>query len=684
LKSLSRSRKERQEVVAHTKEDVFWPEDLLSVNFPSARVMTYGYDSHISHFFNGPANQNNIMTHGEDLLHRLAGKRSDTYGRRIIFIVHSLGGIVLKEALRRSRGAMDQEVDLKDIYNSTFVVIFFGTPHRGSDYSNIGLAAVNAARAAGFDVNKQLLRTLAIDSEYLRLLREEFSKMLESRRWPVVSFQEAHGLKNIAGLHDKRRTIGKCAGFGGAKDPHYIQVQEVLVRYERDLNQTYSAQAKNSLWIPQIQLRPLDDMTDAYTETLHWLFRPSPTGPGFVEWLKGDECIYWIQGKPGSGTSTAMKHIFGSPNTLASLDDHDTKSQCGWVIIGSFFHDRRTQLQKSLDGILHSMLWQIIERFPDLVRVILKIEELQARLALSNTTPGTVEFLWTTANLKRALFCVLQQNLPRKVCFVVDALDEYEGNYAKMVVFLEKLVVERHPANVIKLCAASRPYNPFIDGFSGRPTLDMEEWTRGDIRRYVNGRLKSHYCVSDLLVNESSASTGGSQSQLESLIQQITDRASGVFLWVRLVVEQLLDELTAGANVPDLQRHLDRFPEDLDEFYRHLIATKVPKQDRFEAYVMLESVLCARGPLTLAQLDLILRLALGRLSIKDDHSRTAEWAKSTSPNMERRIVHCCRCLLEVQDGKFKCFIKQSKSILQKRMPLILYLKLDLMTKYRHW
>ena len=93
-----------------------------------------------------------------------------------------------------------------------------------------------------------------------------------------------------------------------------------------------------------------------------------------------------------------------------------------------FFDDRDTQLQRSLDGILRSMLWQIMNHFPTLLQVILKIKDLQAPYAMSNTGPSMAKYLWTTANLKRALFCILQQKLPRKVCFIVDALDEFVGD----------------------------------------------------------------------------------------------------------------------------------------------------------------------------------------------------------------------------------------------------------------
>ena len=182
-----------------------------------------------------------------------------------------------------------------------------------------------------------------------------------------------------------------------------------------------------------------------------------------------------------------------------------------------------------------------------------------------------------------------------------------------MVLFLEKLVVERHQDNMIEICAASRPYNPFKDGLRGRPTLDMKEWTREDIMRYVKSRLKDHYCVTEILNNASSNITSEIQSQLDGLAKQIVHKASGIFLWVQLVVEQLLEDLTAGVNVQNLHRHLEILPNDLNHFYRYLLTTKVPQQDRFEAYVMLESVLSAPGPLTIAQLDLIVRLALGRL-----------------------------------------------------------------------
>jgi ankyrin repeat domain-containing protein 50 len=79
---------------------VFWPEDFLPSDFKNARIATYGYDSKITHWFGGPANQNTIFDHGETLLNDLKRFRrssNNTLERPIIFIVHSLGRLILKE-----------------------------------------------------------------------------------------------------------------------------------------------------------------------------------------------------------------------------------------------------------------------------------------------------------------------------------------------------------------------------------------------------------------------------------------------------------------------------------------------------------------------------------------------------------------------------------------------------------
>lgn len=55
---------------------VFWPYHLLYKECPNSRILTWGYDSMISTFFHGSANQNNFFSHARNLLGDLNRERN--------------------------------------------------------------------------------------------------------------------------------------------------------------------------------------------------------------------------------------------------------------------------------------------------------------------------------------------------------------------------------------------------------------------------------------------------------------------------------------------------------------------------------------------------------------------------------------------------------------------------------
>jgi pimeloyl-ACP methyl ester carboxylesterase len=77
---------------------VFWPEELLKHDVPRTRILTFGYDADVAHFWT-QSSQNRIGDHALNLVNALAQlrERSDTEDRPIIFAVHSLGGLVLED-----------------------------------------------------------------------------------------------------------------------------------------------------------------------------------------------------------------------------------------------------------------------------------------------------------------------------------------------------------------------------------------------------------------------------------------------------------------------------------------------------------------------------------------------------------------------------------------------------------
>jgi hypothetical protein len=71
---------------------VFWPEQ-LALDIDTARIMTYGYDADVIKIWD-MAGGNNLRNHGKSLAFGVSDRRRECRERPIIFIAHSLGGLV--------------------------------------------------------------------------------------------------------------------------------------------------------------------------------------------------------------------------------------------------------------------------------------------------------------------------------------------------------------------------------------------------------------------------------------------------------------------------------------------------------------------------------------------------------------------------------------------------------------
>ena len=78
-------------------QTIFWIEDFLREEVPSARILTYGYNADVIGGLFQANNKNRISQHGRDLKAKL--ERDLENNAPIIFVAHSLGGIIAKDAL---------------------------------------------------------------------------------------------------------------------------------------------------------------------------------------------------------------------------------------------------------------------------------------------------------------------------------------------------------------------------------------------------------------------------------------------------------------------------------------------------------------------------------------------------------------------------------------------------------
>ena len=100
---------------------------------------------------------------------------------------------MLLQAIRRSEVIRDQ----------TKLILFLGTPHRGSGSVGWGVIVSNLARLGLQDSNKNLLEALEVNSEVLDNIHDEFKTIAFNGTIKIHSFQEAHGITGMRGLENK-------------------------------------------------------------------------------------------------------------------------------------------------------------------------------------------------------------------------------------------------------------------------------------------------------------------------------------------------------------------------------------------------------------------------------------------------------------------------------------------------
>lgn len=182
------------------RNGVFWPTDLLpeSLRTTRANILVYGYNADVYSKKHGvDPSDNFLFMHAQSLVTSLTHYRKDEQSARnpIIWICHSLGGLLVKRALLYSNDLRAaQHEDYRQIYVSTFGLIFLGTPHTGSDLSAWGVmlqAMSDAVMPKAFWQSESvLLKTLKKDNETLLNINNHFLDIYQ--RFKILMAHENH------------------------------------------------------------------------------------------------------------------------------------------------------------------------------------------------------------------------------------------------------------------------------------------------------------------------------------------------------------------------------------------------------------------------------------------------------------------------------------------------------------
>ncbi|KAE9370087.1 hypothetical protein N431DRAFT_411184 [Stipitochalara longipes BDJ] len=409
----------------------------------------------------------------------------------------------------------------------------------------------NALKQQDLVLNTIQGRTESIGETFLKFV-EQSNKWQEGyiedcRRWKREIIDAIHS----SGSSEEQRpkAIGVLEGDIQKKLLALLEFEEMEDRHER----IAEAFEKTFQWIF------MDPNSKSWDES--WSYNrgeapgESPQGArwiSFTQWLASSSSLYWITGKAGSGKSTLIKYIAQDQRTLEYLKRW---TPAGKIVTASyFFWNSGTSMQMSQQGFLQSLLHQILSSCPALTCSLLP--QRWEAYCLFGDDPNPL----TELELRQA-FTLLKKVEPSaaKFCLFVDGLDEFDGDHSKLVEFIKDL--SEYPN--VKLCVSSRPWLVFEDAFKRRPSLMVQDLTYPDIMHFITSKFSGNPGFIELRERET--------EYADQLFKDIAQKSAGVFLWVALVVSSLLDGLSNGDRVSDLQRRLSFLPPDLEKLYQKIL-----------------------------------------------------------------------------------------------------------------
>ena len=397
---------------------------------------------------------------------------------------------------------------------------------------------------------------------------------------------------------------------------------------------------------------------DNHTESFQWIWSTEGSGPGFVNWLRSDNCIFWISGKPGSGKSTLMKYLTENKRTKELVSKTPTPT----FLISYFFYELGDPQEKAFVSLLHAFVYGLLEnvygvskRASSTLIQILELYKIQTR-----------EQPWAQKVLQEAIRHIVSKfPITARVVLFIDGFDECDGSHADQLDFLKNLVESSKNSKLsIKICIASRAEVDIRLRLSNYPSLAIHHFTEPDISAYVAKRLKAAW---ELMASQPDDTTATSD---QGLIDNVVRKAEGVFLWVNLVVTPLVMAIEAEAEISDLHREVNRLPEGLELLYQRIVA-KIPQNRLHDAINFLQIVAITNTHDDLAPeygADTLWKICN---AMKDPSTAISEKAyfeegfrgndvpskKGQCAAMRRRIQTSCRGLLHCDDASNLCEAK---------------------------
>ncbi|KAI2472267.1 hypothetical protein F4781DRAFT_428518 [Annulohypoxylon bovei var. microspora] len=572
--------------------DFFWPLKFLPLepDINEARILTFGYNAD---FRPGSGkNKMSVLDFAKDLLFDLKHAQDESTleledlgmgDRPIIFIVHSMGGLIVKEAYMQGQNDPTYESIIKAISS----IIFLSTPHRGTNLAD----TLNRILQVSFVTSPmQFIAELAAGSQTLQKLNEQFRHA--APKLQIVSFYETRPTTmfkkaQIMVLEKDSSVLGYpgeiskpldadhhgVCKYASPDDPRYITVRNVL--------KTLITKAKTKQNPPDTgapSVASFEEYLSVFesSDADYNFFRDRWT-PGTCTWIESNDSfnawmqdvsfrprVLWVNGSAASGKSILSSFII---NHLVQLG-----LPCQY-----FFIRFMSQEKRGLGMLLRSLACQLANSTPAYGD---KLRRLEAAAADLKTADSRTIWQW----LFRQTLFHLDHGFP--LYWVIDGLDEADRP-AALIRLLSELEQTTLPLRVLIVSRKTHEISSAFQKLAKQVETDTirAEGNLIDFRSYIDHEM-------DL---------AGDAVYREEVTHQLLNRAKGNFLWLHLAVQRI----NACHTRPDVERALEELPSGMEALYNRMAASvqsQTNVNDRNLGLNILGWTTCARRLLSVDEL----------------------------------------------------------------------------------
>jgi ankyrin repeat domain-containing protein 50 len=379
-----------------------------------------------------------------------------------------------------------------------------------------------------------------------------------------------------------------------------------------------------SLYLADYATR-LDEIQAREPGTCEWILNHR----NFHKWADSDSsALLWLSGNPGCGKTVISSFLIESFRKQSN------------VTVVYFICDNRHEHFRTKESVLRSLLHQLFVSNPFLVRHALPhFKSMKDSMATSAAT------LW-------AIFkdIVKDDDFPVVYC-ILDALDECEDDSRKWILGTVGQLFSVNEgsdlqsfsaAGAFKMLVTSRPWEDIEFGFRPTSSIRLKTEHEDRINHDINIFIKKQ-------VN-SLAQRRGYSAKVQSIIKEtLSERASGMFLWVSLIVRDL-----EGIPTSRVQSRLDALPRTLYELYERILVKVNPSAADRVRHILMWTVTAIRP------------FSLEELAIACEFQESSESSRMNMDELVQSIkgdIGLCGPILNIRKGRVNLIHQSAKDFL---------------------